>query len=332
MKKSQNPEIVYPPILAEISTSPKEIKATLKNIYLEDGHRETLGRFIIEAEKTPLNMDKIDMLYHVNFRESSEQSEEFIKTVEKLAEIQDERERIDALLKLLKSQVTYGYENTLIEKAEALGIEKQELDKFGAKGNANVKFTELLKYGVGICGHLSEAYLYLANKAKLKGIIVHSHDLHPPINVLRKDNSKKLFRSVNLSEKTANHAWTEIQLQDGSWIPVDPSTELTGTTKDGLETFKMAGYQGNVAHSIDFNFEGQSDLGQQGTDQFIGTVPAGDGHFTIDMKIGLRRRLLIGDQKPPPKRKYESQEEKVNISPINYLNGVNFTDAKFESA
>ncbi len=315
---------------AEIKLSSDNTDVTLKNIHLEDEVKETLGRLIIKAEKLPLDMSNIKAMAHVNFAEPNEPTKEFMNKVEQLAELGDDKEKIDGLLKLLKSQITYGYESVLEAKAQELGIDKEKLDKFGTKGNSHVNFNEMLEYGIGICGHLSEAYLYLANKAGLKGVISWSHPNRTPTNIVRTDNGEKLFKSAEVGAKTSNHAWVEIQANDGSWIPVDPSTELTGTTVEGMEMFKEAGYTANLTNLIDYDFEPGSQLGPQGIEKFDGTAAAGEKEFTIDPKIGLRKTISFSKPKDTPQhRVIDKEEEKIKVVPSNQLASVKFIDVQF---
>lgn len=276
---------------AKISLTEKEVDVVIKNVKLESEAKEILGRFIVKVEKAPLDMSSIKALHVVDFSMEDEKTSQVVEEAKKLSEIVDEKERIDKLLKVFKTHVTYAYEHVLEAKANELGVPKESLDKFGTKGNTLVSFSEMLNSGVGICGHLSDAYLYLADKANLKGIIVHSHPSFTPINIIRTDKEEKLFKSFEVGQKTSNHAWVEIQLGDGTWVPVDPSTEITGTTPKGMEMFKEAKYMGNLLPYIEYKCE-NSNLGSRGCKEFDGVTPAGEKEFTVDMQIGLKQQLL----------------------------------------
>ncbi len=315
---------------AEIAVSKRLVDVQLNNIELEEGVHETLGRLIIKGKKAPLEIADNSIIDVVKFSEKSDLLDQIIHEAEHLATVENEKERIDALLKLLKKYVTYGYEEVLEAKAEEHGIVKEELDKLGAKGNRQIEFAEMVKYGVGVCGHLSAAYLYLANKAKLRGIIAHSHPSFTPTNIVRNDTKNKLFKSFDIGAKTANHAWVEIQLQDGTWIPIDPSTEITGTTPGGMQTFKEAGYLTQLI-PLDFDYEEGSKLGSQGTDEFNGVIPTGASDIVVDVKIGLRKILSLRKQSiEREKRVVSKPSEKITISSSNTLGNINFEEVTFE--
>lgn len=61
-------------------------------------------------------------------------------------------------------------------------------------------------------------------------------------NIQRTDINEPLFKSVAIGETPEAHVWTEVQLSDSSWIPVDASTMLVGDTPEGLQIFKDANY------------------------------------------------------------------------------------------
>lgn len=46
------------------------------------------------------------------------------------------------------------------------------------------------------------------------------------------------------------HAWVEFRMNDNTWLPVDPSTELVGDTEEGMATFQAAHYQAQVDRSL----------------------------------------------------------------------------------
>lgn len=61
-------------------------------------------------------------------------------------------------------------------------------------------------------------------------------------NIKRSDREENLFKSVAIGEPTAAHMWTEVQMSDGTWIPVDPSTNLVGDTQERMALFQEANY------------------------------------------------------------------------------------------
>jgi hypothetical protein len=205
------------------------------------------------------------------------------------------------------------------------------MQRMGVQGNNQIGFDEVAKYGVGVCGHLSSVYLYLANKAGLKGILVNSAPERTPINIARTDRDKKLFRSAEVGSRTSNHAWVEIQVQDGTWVPVDPSTELTGTTEEGMSMFREADYVTSLGSLLELSFDESTSIGSQGsTDENRGIVPTGQKGFRKDFKIGLKDRLSFGGKKLEP-RVIEKEEVKGRLQSSGYSGNVKIISASFDA-
>jgi hypothetical protein len=228
---------------------------TFKNIKLSDEGNKTLGRLVVDVEKVPLVVSETSTIYNVQFGEENDFTKKLEELAESLSKVEDERQRIDELLSVLKSKITYGYAEVVESKAQEHNVSVEFMQRMGVQGNKHIGFDEVAKYGIGICGHLSSVYLYLANRAGLRGILVNSAPERNPINIVRTDKDKKLFRSADVGQRTSNHTWVEIQLQDGTWIPVDPSTELTGTTEEGLNMFREADYMTSLGGLLELSFD-----------------------------------------------------------------------------
>ena len=159
-----------------------------------------------------------------------------------------ENERLIELLKLLRQHIHYAYKDTLEKVAWA----DPELAKWVSENTGlslssgqttNVPLSELFEKGYGVCRHLSVAYLYLAQKAGLGGCLMTAS---PGVikNVERHGSKEKLFRSYKTGEPINDaHAWVEVKLSDGRWIPVDPSTRIIGDTPEygNLSRGKLSG-------------------------------------------------------------------------------------------
>jgi hypothetical protein len=225
---------------------------------------------VVDVEKTPLVVSDSGIIGKIKFGKESDGTRELVGLAENLSFIENERQRIDELLVILKSKITYGYNEVIENKALEHNVPVEFMQRMGVQGNEQIGFDEITKYGVGICGHLSSSYLYLANKAGLKGILVNSDSERTPLNIMRTDKNKKLFRSADIGKRTSNHAWVEIQLEDGTWIPVDPSTELTGTTEEGMRMFHEADYMTSLGSWLELSFDESTSIGSQGsTDENI---------------------------------------------------------------
>ena len=164
-----------------------------------------------------------------------------MKEAEKLPELPEE-ERLVALTELIRSKLKYPYPDVI----EAAGAENPELKewlekRFGHKPSLwKLELNDFLKNGYGDCKIMAAAYLIAAQSAKMRGIYANSGVSLK--NVIRPDTGKPVFRSVELDRDTNSaHAWVEIQLSDGRWIPVDPTTNMTGLG-EMIEVFRQAGY------------------------------------------------------------------------------------------
>ena len=164
-----------------------------------------------------------------------------MEEAEKLAELPEE-ERLIALMELVRSKLKYPYPDVM-EVAQTENPELKEWfeQRFGKNPSiGNLRLNDFLKNGYGDCKIMAAAYLIAAQSAKMKGIYANSGTSLK--NVVRPDTGKPVFKSVELDRDTNSaHAWVEIQLSDGRWIPVDPTTNMTGLG-EMIEVFRQAGY------------------------------------------------------------------------------------------
>lgn len=210
----------------------------------------------IRVRKEPIEVHSGDSLgsnsVEVNFEG---EAKALMEEAEKLAELPEE-ERLQALTDLIRSKLKYPYPDVI----EAAGVDNPELKewlekRFGPNPSLwKLELNDFLKNGFGDCKIMAAAYLIAAQSAKMKGVYANSGvSLR---NVTRPDTGKPVFRSVELDRDTTSaHAWVEIQLSDGRWIPVDPTTNMVGLG-EMMEVFKQAGYNVPVA----FKSEVPSDL------------------------------------------------------------------------
>lgn len=169
-----------------------------------------------------------------------------MEEAEKLQELPEE-ERLVALIELVRSKLKYPYPDVM-EVAQAQNPELKEWfeKRFGERPSTwNLELNEFLRNGYGDCKIMAAAYLIAAQSAKMRGIYANSGVSLK--NVIRPDTNKPIFKSVELNRDTNSaHAWVEIQLSDGRWIPVDPTTNMTGLG-EMIEIFRQAGYNVPVA-------------------------------------------------------------------------------------
>jgi hypothetical protein len=130
-------------------------------------------------------------------------------------------------------------ENSDPEKAEFV---KQQVLVTGSGGESWL--SEIFANGYGICSNMATAYLWLAERAGLKGIQLRNAD--PITNIVAAETGDPIFKMTPLGEKAPLHSWNEVYTSSHGWIPVDPTTKLVGDRPEYLATFTDAGYRGVV--------------------------------------------------------------------------------------
>lgn len=224
-----------------ISFSEKKAEITIPNLLLqspEDHSKE----FSIQFEKEPidLEMGKTYAQYAVFDKEN----DKMLSIAKELEQYKDlpEKEKLLKVLDVLRKNIQYPFKKDI----EDLKTTNPDLTEWVEKSNmfssawSPINLSDTFEKGYGICGNLSLAYLYLADKVGLKGIILSSDEI---TNINRTDNNEPLFKLVDVGQRAPEHFWCEIELSSGEWVPVDPSTKLIGDEK-GIEDFKKANYVG----------------------------------------------------------------------------------------
>ena len=152
-----------------------------------------------------------------------------------------ETERIKKVLEIFKNYIHYAYKEDIDKLAESDSESANWIrENIIKKAENKVPISQVFEKGYGICRHMAPAYLWLAQKAGLKGLIATRAGKGIIKNITRTDNNnKKLFKT-----DIPGHAWIEIQLGDGRLVPVDPSVEdgLVGDTEESLDMFRKANY------------------------------------------------------------------------------------------
>jgi hypothetical protein len=222
-----------------------------------------------------------------------------------------EKEILHKILEILRKNIDYPFE----EKVEEIRKDNPELADWIDKyvpinkfplGGSN-KLSDIFEKGYGVCGNLSLAYLYLAEKLGFKGIIFYGDEIK---NISRSDNKEALFKSREVGAPAPVHFWCEIRLSNGEWIPVDPSTKLVGDD-EGIDDFRRANYIGRaLSLPIETNFKNPSDV--------VLNFP-----IKIDFLPGEKegRALCKLNKKRVPKKDFVSYQGgcklEINILPYN---------------
>lgn len=232
-----------------------------KNLHLTM-ENPTTSPLLITLKKNPINMEVggyYGNMSDVFFDIESKTMLDLAAQAEKF-KLLPEEQRPRAILELLRRNVQYSYDDTV----DALSVNDPELAQW-VKENVGIKsrksripLSEIFDKGYGICGHLSCAYLYLLQKAGLKGTIMLSEPSKIR-NILRTDTNKPLFKSFPVGGNVDSHYWVEVQMSNGTWIPVDPSTQIVGDTEQGMQMFREADYTGTPEGRV-INFD-QPDIG-----------------------------------------------------------------------
>jgi hypothetical protein len=181
--------------------------------------------FSAEAKKQPIEIKSGDVVGGNGIEVKIEGAvESVMKEAELLKEL-PEIERLSALLKLVREKLIYPYPKIRFGKTPRL---------------SNAELNEFVSNGYGDCKVMAVLYLLGAQSAGLKGIYANS--ISPIKNLERPDTKQPIFKSIEINrDYTSGHAWVEIQLEDGSWVPVDISANMLGTN-EMTQFFKDVGY------------------------------------------------------------------------------------------
>jgi len=170
-----------------------------------------------------------------------------------------EAERPRKVLEILRSRVHYAYGNVMAEVAKEDPERAAWVDEY-IHGDKDVTLSQVVDHTYAICRHIAVGYLALAAEAGLQGAYAtyqagwnESDPRFLMRNVQRADNQMPLFRSTPVGEVFHDaHAWVELKMSNGEWLPVDPITQLVGDNPQAMETFRAANYR----ESVGFNIEG----------------------------------------------------------------------------
>lgn len=217
-----------------ISFSDKEAEIIIPNLSLQlrgDHSKE----FSIKFEKEPIDLEKGKM--YTQYAVFDKETDKMLSISKELEHYKDlpEKEKLAKTLDILRKNIQYPYKKDI----ENLKITNPNLAEWVEKSNmlssgwSPINLSDTFEKGYGICGNLALAYLYLAEKIGLKGVILSGDEI---ININRTDNNGPLFRVVDVGQRAPSHYWCEIELSNGEWMPVDPSTKLIGDEK-GIKDF-----------------------------------------------------------------------------------------------
>lgn len=301
----------------EISVAKKEASIVFHNLEL-DGQYPKSPELEIVVEKQPIELVE-GGVYSGNailFDAETEKMQSLASQAENLRDL-PESERLGSVLRILRSEVNYAYNEVLEKVADT----DPDLAKWVAENTGlnaarvyKVPLSEIIEKGYGVCRHLAPAYLWLAQKAGLKGAILNS-DQGVIKNIERSDNHQPLFKSVEVGDTVAAHAWVEIKTSDGRWIPVDPSTGLVGDSDEGLAMFKEANYMAYATKpNLNVKAEPEDKLRQKGTTVLFEPAEATtSGVYCLELSSS-KPKFRFGQGTLPPTNEPYSGEGKLSVT------------------
>lgn len=297
----------------------------------------------VTVEKLPLPMEVGKLYGHsdVLFDQETENMQRLASQAEALNSLpEDQRPR--ELLKLFRSNVHYAY-NAVVSELTKTNPELAEwVSKntgLDSSGGNQVKLSDIIDKGYGVCRHLSVGYLWLASKAGLEGTLMVSGS-SGITNIQRTDNGEYLFKSADIGQEVGAHAWSELKLSNGRWIPVDPSVQLVGDTEEGLEMFRKARYEGVGNEGIDTEASPRNKLfvttsTKKGVVFMPGEATA-KAEYILELgstrpthKIEIRKNGVKSETIPPTNEPYSGPGElKVAVSPWEKILKLIVVDAQ----
>lgn len=156
-----------------------------------------------------------------------------------------EDQRILKLVELVRANLVYPYSETINELKQTDSKLAQWLaDRFGdeAKIVNGISVNDCLDRGYGNCKIMTSTFLVLAQAAGLRGMFGQNGE-DKVSNLIRPDTGASMFKMGEVGRPvTFSHAWAEVQLQDGSWIPVDLTANMAALTPEMFDLFKRANY------------------------------------------------------------------------------------------
>ncbi|RLI86807.1 MAG: hypothetical protein DRO76_03310, partial [Candidatus Altiarchaeales archaeon] len=176
----------------------------------------------VTLERHSVKIGEGNVLYNSITIDSSDKIEQLKERARNLRNL-PEKERIYHIVDMVRENIEYPHDWS-----------KERLEEEARK---QIKLSEAVDKGVGICKVFSALYAVLAQEADL-GV---APQAGKATNIIRSDTNEKLFKAYDLGEDVY-HAWDETELSDGSFIPVDPTTGLVGVGK-GIDVFREANYK-----------------------------------------------------------------------------------------
>jgi hypothetical protein len=224
-------------------------KISVSSVHLRDAFEPL--RFGITVEKVPVEIKEGERYFNIIIDTDNEKLRPLVEQARELGSIPDEGKRLHAILDLLSKHMKYASDKALEDLSET---DPETAAWAAAKvglhvGQEEVRLSDLIERGYGVCRHFAVALLVLAQEAGMKGALMTNNtdnglDRYRRViltNIIRTDTGEPLFGLEVGEQVTCGHAWVELKVGE-SWIPVDPAHGLIGDTPENMQMFKDAKY------------------------------------------------------------------------------------------
>lgn len=299
----------------EINAHPHDATVTFSDLNLSEAN-PTSPAIRITVEKTPITTVIGERYADVYFDGTENDTTRYLAGQATALQTLPEEQRPRRVLELLRGSVQYAYPGVVKELQASdpeLGAWVAANVSTNRQGAPPVKLSDVLQSGYGVCSHLAPAYLWLAEKAGLEGGIFTS-DTGVITNVLNPETGQPLFKSTDVGQPAEAHAWAEIRLSNGQWIPVDPSTGIIGDDQPGRNTFAAAGYKSYANAQLDISTSVPKELEVKA---LAPVLNAGEPGGSTVAQLRLRStmpRLRIGKAPLPPSNQPYQGSAAMHIS------------------
>lgn len=139
-----------------------------------------------------------------------------------------ETQKVKEVVRLVRSTLSFPY-----EEQKSLHNRFEELEQHFSASIQHELLSSFVEAGVGKCRHFADLFMVLGREAGLAVNVFHGYAK----NFERPDTHAPLFKSVGLGDSLP-HAWNEVSLCNGQWIPIDPTADFQGFETQNIPLFK----------------------------------------------------------------------------------------------
>lgn len=321
-----SPELYKP----EFQISPIQDGFGIRTPHIDLSSESRGYEFEVTLEKLPTEIYEGANIDGIIIERESTKLREMLAEAESLKDIPD-HEKPRKLLEIVRRNISYPYDETIEEIAAtdptlAEWISRNTGPK--SQGYNPVSVSKIVDTKHGVCRHLSVVTLMLAKEANMEGAYLTTSspllgtvksDSNTLMNVINPKTGEALFKSASPNAPVlGGHAWVELKTKDGTWIPLDPTTQLVGDSPEELETFRKANYNAWPGSSL--NIEGFPNHVDIEGNQDLWFAPSKSIHTGI-VTINSRVEQIISITKGPDGKLISKSEEPKQTQysgPLNF--------------